>query len=98
MRRRAWPTTSLADEAVGRARFEAGRLDEIVTFARSYVVEESDGTIGSVCIYEAVSPEAIRGHAAAAELPIDEIVKVVDTVVVADHDVPAPSQSRREES
>ena len=35
-----------------------------------------------VCIYQASSPEAIRRHAAAADLPVDEIVKVADTVIV----------------
>jgi hypothetical protein len=38
---------------------------------------------------EASSPEAIREHAKAAELPVDEIVKVADTVVVRDDPVPA---------
>jgi hypothetical protein len=46
------------------------------------VLEERDGTVGTVCIYQASSPEAIRRHAAAAELPVDEIVGVADTVVV----------------
>ena len=35
-----------------------------------------------MCIYEADSPEAIRAHAAAAGLPVDEIIPVPDTVVV----------------
>jgi hypothetical protein len=35
-----------------------------------------------VCIYEADSPEAIRQHAAAATLPVDEIIPAMDTVVV----------------
>ena len=34
------------------------------------------------CIYQASNPEAIRRHAAAADLPVDEIVKVADTVLV----------------
>jgi hypothetical protein len=53
-----------------------------VAWIRSYVLEESDGSVGTVCVYQASSPEAIRRHAAAADLPIDEIVKVADTVVV----------------
>ena len=35
-----------------------------------------------MCIYQASSPEAIREHAGRADLPIDEIVKVADTVIV----------------
>jgi hypothetical protein len=35
-----------------------------------------------VCIYAADSPEAIRAHAEAADLPADEIIPVADTVIV----------------
>jgi hypothetical protein len=35
-----------------------------------------------VCIYEASSPEAIRRHASAADLPVDEIIAVADTVII----------------
>jgi hypothetical protein len=57
-------------------------MSDDVAWVRSYVLEERDGTVGTVCIYQASSPEAIRRHAAAAELPVDEIVGVADTVVV----------------
>ena len=40
------------------------------------------GEVGTVCIYEASSPEAIRRHAATAGLPVDEIVQIADTVIV----------------
>ena len=33
-------------------------------------------------IYQASSPEAIRRHASAAALPVDEILEVADVVVV----------------
>ena len=82
VRRNAWRTHPDASEAVARATLEAARLSEIVTWAQSYVVEETDGTVGSICVYEAVSPGAVRHHSDAAELPIDEIVKVADTIVV----------------
>ncbi len=57
---------------------------------RSYVLEDQGG-LGTVCIYEAESPEAIRRHAKAADLPVDEIVKVADTVIVRPDPVPAVS-------
>jgi sporulation protein YlmC with PRC-barrel domain len=69
-------------EAVARATVEAARLSGIVAWAQSYVVEETNGSIGSICVYEAVSPEAVRHHSDAAELPVDEIVKVADTIVL----------------
>jgi hypothetical protein len=46
------------------------------------VLEEHGGKVGTVCIYQASSPEAIRDHAAAAGLPVDEIVRVAETVLV----------------
>ena len=96
VRRSAWPTHTDAWEAVARASLEATRLSGIVTWAQSYVVEETDGTIGSICIYDAVSPEAVRHHSDAAELPVDEIVKVGDTIV-ARSDSAATAASQRGE-
>jgi hypothetical protein len=46
------------------------------------VLSEPDTSVGTVCVYEATSPEAIRAHADAADLPVDEIVAVSDTIVV----------------
>ena len=82
VRRRAWLTHPDAVEAAARANLEAARLSGIVTWARSHVLEETDGTIGSICVYDAVSPEAVRHHSDAAELPVDEIVKVADIIVL----------------
>jgi hypothetical protein len=52
-------------------------VDDIASI-RSYVLEERDRTIGTVCIIRASSPETVRRHAAAADLPVDEIVRVAD--------------------
>lgn len=38
--------------------------------------------MGTVCIYQASSPEVIREHASRADLPADEIIPVADTVIV----------------
>jgi hypothetical protein len=53
-----------------------------VRWIRSYVIAEEDGTLGSVCIYQATSPEAIRKHAQRVGMPADEIWNVADTVVI----------------
>jgi hypothetical protein len=53
-----------------------------VRWIRSYVLDEGGGMLGTVCIYEASSPEAIHEHASRAELPVDEVVPVADTVIV----------------
>ena len=55
-----------------------------VRWIRSYVVQEDDGRLGTICIYQATGVEAVREHARRADLQADEIVPVVDTVVVRD--------------
>jgi hypothetical protein len=58
------------------------QLPDDIRWIRSYVLAEPDGGLGTVCIYQASSPEAIRTHAYRAGLPVDEIVAVADTVIV----------------
>lgn len=79
LRRGAWHDAREAEEARVRAAVEDERFSEVVEWKRSYTIAECDGTFGSLCIYAAVGPEAIRHHAAAARLPVDEIVQVADT-------------------
>ena len=45
-------------------------------------MSESEGGLGTVCIYQASSPEKIREHAQRADLPVTEIIEVADTVIV----------------
>ena len=65
------------------------RCPEDIRWIRSYVVPEADGLLGTVCIYQATSPEKIREHADRAGLPVDEIVEVADTVIVRPDPEPA---------
>jgi thiamine biosynthesis protein ThiC len=53
-----------------------------VRWIRSYVLDEGGGPVGTVCIYEATNEDAIRKHADLADLPVDEIIPIADTVVV----------------
>ena len=82
LRRGGWRSTEDLQEAAARSTVEGERMSDDVRWIRSYVTAETDGRVGTVCIYQATSPEAIRRHAGAAELPVDEIVKVADTVIV----------------
>jgi len=59
-------------------------IPDDVRWIRSYVLAEDGGSVGTVCIYETTSPEAIRQHASRADLPVDEIIPIADTVVVRD--------------
>jgi Protein of unknown function (DUF4242) len=89
MRRGGWRTTDALQAAAARSAKEGERMPEDVAWIRTYALAETDGTFGSVCIYQASSPEAIRRHSAAADLPVDEIVRVGDTVIVRPDPVPA---------
>ena len=80
LRRSGWRSAEELQAAAERSTAEGERLDD-VRWIRSYVLDERS-RLGTVCIYEAESPEAIRRHASAADLPVDEIVKVADTVIV----------------
>ena len=82
LRRGGWRTADDLAAAAERSTSEGERMPDDIAWIRSYVLEELDGSVGTVCIYQASSPEAIRRHATAAELPVDEIVKVADTVLV----------------
>jgi thiamine biosynthesis protein ThiC len=83
LRRNAWPTPEELGTAAERSRAVGdGEMSDDIRWIRSYVLSEPDGTVGTVCIYQASSPEAIREHAARADLPADEIIPVADTVLV----------------
>jgi sporulation protein YlmC with PRC-barrel domain len=64
-------------------------MSEQIRWIRSYVLDEDNGKLGTLCIYEAASPEAIREHAERAGLPVDEIIAIADTVVVRPDPEPA---------
>lgn len=81
LRRSGWRDGDELREAAARSTAEGAKMSDDVRWIRSYVLEEGSG-VGTVCIYQASSPEAIRQHAAKADLPVDEIVRVADTVVV----------------
>jgi hypothetical protein len=89
LRRNGWHTADDLREATARSTTAGERMPDDVRWIRSYVTAEQDGSVGTICIYQASSPEAIRLHAERAELPIDEIVKVADTVIVRPDPVPA---------
>ena len=90
LRRSGWASPADLEAAAGRST-KVGDEDmpDDIRWIRSYVLDEGAGSVGTVCIYEASSPEAIRRHADLAELPVDEIIAVADTVVVRPDPAPA---------
>jgi Nickel responsive protein SCO4226-like len=82
LRRHGWATAQDLQKAAARSTAEGDEMPDDIRWIRSYVTAETDGTVGTVCIYQASSPEAIREHARRADLPVDEIIALADTVVV----------------
>jgi thiamine biosynthesis protein ThiC len=83
LRRSGWRSPEDLEAAAGRsAQVGDEEMSDDIRWIRSYVLEEDGGSVGTVCVYQASSPEAIEEHARRADLPADEIIKVVDTVLV----------------
>lgn len=90
IRRRGWRSAAELEEAAARSmRVGDEEMPDDIRWIRSYVLDEGDGMVGTLCVYEASSPEAIRDHADRADLPVDEIVAIADTVVVRPDPEPA---------
>jgi uncharacterized protein DUF4242 len=82
-RRNGWKTPEELQEAAAKSRRVGDEeMSDDIRWIRSYVVSEEDGALGTVCIYQASSPEAIRDHAGRVGMPADEITLVADTVLV----------------
>jgi hypothetical protein len=83
-RRNAWASPPEVEEVAARSKEVAD--EEFATdirWIRSYVIAEDDGSLGSVCIYQASSPVEIGHHAHRVGMPADEIWEVADTVVIS---------------
>jgi Protein of unknown function (DUF4242) len=90
LRRGGWRTPEELQEAAARStRVSNEDMANEVRWIRTYVLNEAGGSVGTICVYEATSPEALRRHAELADLPIDEIIPVADTVIV--HADPEPA-------
>jgi hypothetical protein len=85
--------TDLQEAAARSSKVGNEDMPDQIRWIRSYVLSEEDGRLGTVCIYEAASPEAIREHASRAALPVDEIVPIATTVVVRPDPEPASTAS-----
>ena len=91
LRRDGWRDADDLRAAAERSTAEGDKVPDDIRWIRSYVLSEEAGGLGTVCVYQASSPEAIRRHAEAAGLPATEIIKVADTVVVREDPVATPA-------
>jgi hypothetical protein len=87
-RRNAWKDARELEATAGVSlRIGNDEMADRIRWIRSYVVHESDGTLGTVCVYQAASPEAIREHARRVGMPANEITPVEKTVIIRDDPV-----------
>jgi thiamine biosynthesis protein ThiC len=92
LRRSGWRSPEDLQAAAARsAKVGDEEMSDDIRWIRSYVLEEGGGSVGTVCIYQASSPEAIRDHASRADLPVDEIIRIADTVIVRPDPAAAPA-------
>jgi hypothetical protein len=89
LRRSGWRSPGDLQEAAQRSTAEGEKMSDDIRWIRSYVLDEDGGSVGTVCIYQASSEDAIRKHASAADLPVDEVIRVADTVLVRPDPTPA---------
>lgn len=90
LRRHGWMTGAELEAAAQRSTEVAERdFPDTIRWIRSYVISEEDGGLGTVCIYQASDPDAVRRHAAAVGMPADEVLPVSDTIIVRSDPEPA---------
>ena len=83
IRRGGWQTAEGLEAAAARSSAVGdNEMSDDIRWIRSYVMQEQDGSLGTVCIYQASSEEKIREHAQRADLPVTEVIPSGGTVVV----------------
>ncbi|TQM89872.1 nickel-binding protein [Roseinatronobacter monicus] len=82
-RRSAWADAAEL-EAAAKTSADVGdnEMPDRIRWIRSYVIAETNGRLGTICIYEARDPAAIREHAERVGMPGDEVEAIADTVVI----------------
>jgi Protein of unknown function (DUF4242) len=83
LRRQGWSSPDALGAAAKRsAQVGDEEMSDDVRWIRSYVIDEGDGVLGTVCIYEGTSATALLEHANRAGLPATEVIAIADTVIV----------------
>jgi sporulation protein YlmC with PRC-barrel domain len=82
-RQQAWQSPAELEATAQRSK-EVAESDfpDDISWIRSYVIAEEGGSLGTICIYQATDIDAVRAHAQRVDMPADEVLEVVDTVIV----------------
>lgn len=82
-RANGWGSNHELETASGvSARIGNEEMPDRVRWIRSYVTKHEGGRLGTVCIYQATDPEAVRQHARRVGMPADSITEIADTVII----------------
>ena len=82
LRRSGWASQSDLEHAAGVSTRVGQEMSDRIRWIRSYVTREANNRLGTVCVYQAKDPAAIREHAQRANLPCDTIVPIGDMLVI----------------
>jgi len=78
-----WGSQKELETAAGvSSRIGNEEMPDKVRWIRSYVTKHEGGRLGTFCVYQATSPEAVREHARRVGMPADTITEIADTVIV----------------
>ena len=89
LRRSGWSSPEDLEAAAVRSKQVADdEMPNDIRWIRSYVLDEAAGAVGTVCIYQASSADAVRDHATRVGMPADEVIPVADTVIVREDPQP----------
>ena len=87
LRRHAWCDAAELERAASRAsRVCIEELSDRLRWLRTYVCVDDDGTLASVCVFEATDSEIVREHARRAGLSCDAVLPLARTVLVEDEE------------
>jgi sporulation protein YlmC with PRC-barrel domain len=91
-REKAWQSPAELEATAERSKQVAeDDFPDDISWIRSYVIKEDGGTLGTVCIYQATDIDAVRAHAKRVDMPADEVLEVVDTVIIRPDPEPQPA-------
>jgi hypothetical protein len=87
-RRGVWADQKELEATSAESARVGDEMSDRLRWIRSYVVSETDGRLGSICLCEASDPEAIREHSRRSGAPVDEMQVVTATAIVRDDPQP----------
>jgi hypothetical protein len=87
-RRGAWANDKELEAASELSTRVGQDMADRLQWIRSYAVQESDGRVGSVCIYQGRNDEAIREHGRRINAPSEDFQIVKGTAIVKDDPPP----------